>query len=219
MNPEIAPPSGFTDLLAPTYDPVTGQTRSWMCVDAKGKVTTPPSNSSGLGFFVSNGIFNGLAWNGVQQAVLEAADNTVTALQFQLVAPMTIGRCSVPVVATTGGAGSSFGFAIYDSNQNKVFSAELFDGTSVAALQSKTFPSVTLLPGVYYFAWTGIGVALLKLFIWPTALILGLYDASGAKRMGLSTNPAVAGAFPDTLGGLDGTSPIGGIPLCLWEAK
>jgi hypothetical protein len=83
--------AGSVDLLSPTYDGNTQKTRSWVCVDALGNVTSPVFTTSGSGV---------TSFNGRTGAVVPAA-NDYSAAQLS-VAALTNG-----ITATTQTAGDN----------------------------------------------------------------------------------------------------------------
>jgi hypothetical protein len=179
-----------------------------------------PFNSSGLGGFFSDGKLTWVPTNST--GVIGGSVNGVRAVQFSLVVPQVIGRCTPPEALTAGAAGTTFGFAIYNSAKNLVVSATGFDATNVSTGQSKTFTNTLLPIGIYYFAWTQTDISTFTMPQYGVSdlrQMFGSVAGSGYIRMGNASNSATAGVFPSSLGTLDGGALGSGYPLVFWEAQ
>lgn len=184
----------------------------------------PVVNSAGFGGFVSAGRINFTGGEipgnpASQPAAFDGVANHVYAWQFTLPCTFQLGRASSTTVTAAGSAGSTFGFAIYDKNQNRICQATGFDGTNTSTPQSVTFSTVTLPPGTYYFAQTAsdINIKLSSLGGNNIRQMFGSLSPSGFNRIGTAVNSFSAGSFPAALGGLDGSNQGGGATM-FWEA-
>jgi hypothetical protein len=196
---------------------------AWTKVNAP---ATPISTSgSPLSYMWGPGITN--LFTGTGDGVSGFASNTVYVFRFQLDNAITLQRCSIisqNVYTMAGG----IGFAIYDSNGNKVVDGGSFNPFTwtVNTVVTNTFAPITFPAGNYYFAEagdfaglaipstifqasTGIGSPGIDQALLANAVLKLQATAANSRTSGVS------GVMPATLGALTAVSDANAVSAAL----
>jgi hypothetical protein len=122
--------------------------------------------------------------------------NQVRVAQFVLLSYMTVGHI---VGGVTQASGGNFNVGVYDSSGNNklVDSGSLSCGT-LGAVNHTLGSSVTLQPGVYYFAWAATDTSCQGPEANPST-VEAMANANGS-RWGTADNTLSGGNLPSTLG-------------------
>lgn len=177
-----------------------------LTADGSGGVTIANTNQgavfnvSGQGWFAGPALNVSSMSNNFNSQITNFSAGTVIAEQFILSATWTLSGCAYQL-SSTGSAGNTFAFGIYDASGNKLIDCE-FDAT-VSTLQSKTFTAVTLSPGVYFFAYASSETSATGPHVqWTVDTLQQNLDAVNARTALISTaaNTYSGGALPATLG-------------------
>lgn len=170
------------------------------------------------GYLFSNGTINaGVSVSGAQILVSNANETWV--VQFVIPCAVTIGKVTYKSGVTTVAA-THASFGIYDSTGALKGQGTFSTAANASTTQTATFTRVTLVPGVYYFAWTCDNATInttYTLFLANTTVIDLLNFATTAKRVGKGTASA-AGVLNGTMGAITASAvPNQSIPACIFE--
>lgn len=183
--------------------------RSLVAADYPSVVTT-----SGQGFMISYGILTPWQFS-ISAAKVTDAGNDVYAWQFVLPCAVTITKCYIQV--STGVNSSTITTAIYSADKStKLLDSGTFASSVGAVNLLNTVSSVTLLPGVYWFAQSASTATTLTAFVITVNsamvnILAGLGISIGGVRGGKSNQTAISGVMPATLGTItsdNSVSPI-----------
>jgi hypothetical protein len=175
--------------------------------------------TAGHGGFFGPGLCEmGHSWaDNAQSSTICNTNNQVTVRQFILQSSFTLGHCSAYCMSAVGT--ETFDFGIYSASGNLLIDAGGFSANTTA-LQTLSFTSVTLPPGVYYFAQTMSDASQQVLGVGNSATELSLMDNllnALSPRVAIAANPATgSGTMPATLGTLT-ASTVGGTGIPFWE--
>jgi hypothetical protein len=212
-------------LLVPKTTTVNGHALSANVVVSASDLTTgtlaaaqggvAASATAGLG-----GSFAGYDYfpvNGTVSAAVITAANIVDAYQFILKYTQTVTRMAIRV-ATTFGAASHIGVAIYDSTGARVITTGALDGTNTGATQVVIIGAVTLSPGVYYLGASSDGATTGRLLGWLIDTSIGTYtqfsNTARGNRVVTGASVSAGGVPPATLGALSAQATTQ--PPLLW---
>jgi hypothetical protein len=178
--------------------------------------------TAGQGFLISSNIMIPSLFGATATAVnLVALANQVYAVQFVLPFKIKMTKASFIDAASASGAHLSFG--IYDAaGTTKLVDTGVFTSSAVFAGNTLTFGSVTLNPGIYWFAWTtdNSGKNLEGIQFNSTAQFFSQFFNFVHPHYALAGNASTTGSLPSSLGTLTAQNTIissAGIPLVLFE--
>jgi len=150
----------------------------------------------------------------ITNAILGGTSNQLTVYQFKLLYSIAISRVSI--VVTGAQAASTVNFGIYSAAGNKLLDSGGISTASTGA-QHNTITTVTLSPGIYYFAQSTSNTSVTVQTLAPATLSdVNMLNALSIK-VAQAANLTVGGVMPATLGTLTADSVFAGIGLALFE--
>ncbi len=168
------------------------------------------------GYFV--GGFGNLPLPASSAAVIVSSNNQMRVQQFVLPYRVVVQHITLEVT-TAGGSGSTVNVGIYDAaGTTLLIDSGTFDGNSTGATQTKTLgQSVTLPPGVYWFAYSAsVSTIQCRVLSGNTNFDAIVFNGQTAKKKGTSSNSVSVGSLPPSIGTI--TAGNGNnIPLASFE--
>ncbi len=152
-------------------------------------------DTAGEGYFIGVSIYIIKTDNNL----IVAAVNQTRAFQFVLPFRAKVSNI-ITEVLTAGAAGKKYGVGLYDKDKNLLFKTAALDANSQTVQSDTLAASVTLEPGVYWFAQTCDDAAT-SFRVLPTETDQAFGPVNeNTVRGGTAANNGTAGVLPATLG-------------------
>jgi hypothetical protein len=129
--------------------------------------------------------------------------NQVRVMQFVLPFACTVRKVVSEI--TTLSVGGFYGVGLYDAAGNRVVTTGAQSTTNTGIFSVTLSTPVTLVPGVYYSAWTGDNTTVILRAL-TTGQTSETYMRTNAARNGSAANASAAGVLPATLGTITSTA-------------
>lgn len=170
------------------------------------------------GYLFNNGLMN-FAVNVANQATFDPSGANITwVTAFVLSSPVNLNRVSFKQ-GTVVVAGTHCSFGIYTAGGALICQGTFDSGVLASTNKTATFTLVTLLPGIYYLAWTCDDATVNSAYSWGLAntTVLDLMNQTTIKKVG-TANTSVGGVLPATMGAVTSSGLTGlALPACIFD--